>query len=129
MFDRLVDLTEPICQRIDRQKSSMLLFDTSGIKAWVTENNPKYANRITKQLKAYRKANRLGDSYGSMPPHVASNPVISRCISTDISAMLTTLASSQTGLASSGTSPFITGTFLKSIWTLSSKKIQLPGRG
>ena len=45
MFDRLVDLTEPICQRIDKEKSSMLLFDTSGIEAWVTENNPKYANR------------------------------------------------------------------------------------
>ena len=26
----------------------MLLFDTSGIEAWVTENNPKYANRIIK---------------------------------------------------------------------------------
>ena len=46
MFDRLVDLTEPICQRIDKTKASMLLFDTSGIEAWVTENNPKYANRI-----------------------------------------------------------------------------------
>lgn len=35
----------------------MLLFDTSGIEAYVTENNPKYANRIIKQLKAYAKAN------------------------------------------------------------------------
>ena len=26
----------------------------SGIEAWVTENNPKYANRIIKQLKAFR---------------------------------------------------------------------------
>ena len=50
MFDRLVELTEPICQRIDKEKASMLLFDTSGIEAWVTENNPKYANRIIKQL-------------------------------------------------------------------------------
>ena len=33
----------------------MLLFDTSGIEAWVTENNPKFANRIIKQLKAYAK--------------------------------------------------------------------------
>ena len=48
MFDRLVELTEPICQRIDKEKASMLLFDTSGIEAWVTENNPKYANRIIK---------------------------------------------------------------------------------
>ena len=51
MFDHMVDFTEPICQKIDKQKASMLLFDTSGIEAWVTENNPKYANRIIKQLK------------------------------------------------------------------------------
>lgn len=50
MFSRLVDLTEPICQKIDKEKASMVLFDTSGIEAWVTENNPKYANRIIKQL-------------------------------------------------------------------------------
>jgi transposase len=35
MFDHLVELTEPICQRIDKEKASMLLFDTSGIEAWV----------------------------------------------------------------------------------------------
>ena len=33
----------------------MTIFDTSGIEAWVTENNPKYANRIIKQLKAFAK--------------------------------------------------------------------------
>ena len=83
MFDRLVDLTEPICQRIDADKASMALFDTSGIEAWVTENNPKYANRIIKQLKAFKKSHNLGDSYdpykaayGSMPPHAAANPAI-----------------------------------------------------
>ena len=83
MFDRLVDLTEPICQRIDIQKASMLLFDTSGIEAWVTENNPKYANRIIRQLKSFKKANSLDDSfdpykaaYGSMPSHAAANPAI-----------------------------------------------------
>lgn len=83
MFDRLVDLTEPICHKIDASKASMLLFDTSGIEAWVTENNPKYANRIIKQLKAFKKAKDLSDSYdpykaayGSMPTHAASNPAI-----------------------------------------------------
>lgn len=57
--------------------------DTSGIEAWVTENNPKYANRIIKQLKAFKKANGLDDSYdpykatyGSMPSHAAANPAI-----------------------------------------------------
>ena len=83
MFDRLVDLTEPICQRIDKENASMLLFDTSGIEAWVTENNSKYANRIIKQLKSFKKANRIDDSfdpykaaYGFMPPHAAANPSI-----------------------------------------------------
>ena len=83
MFDHLVDLTEPVCQRIDKQKASMVLFDTSGIEAWVTENNPKYVNRIIKQLKAFKKANDLDDSYdpykaayGSMPSHAAANPAI-----------------------------------------------------
>ena len=83
MFDHLVDLTEPICQRIDKTKASMLLFDTSGIEAWVTENNPKYANRIIRQLKSFKKANGLADSfdpykaaYSSMPSHAAANPAI-----------------------------------------------------
>lgn len=83
MFSRLVDLTEPICQKIDKEKASMLLFDTSGIEAWVTENNPKYASHIIRQLKAYKKAKGLDGSYdpykaayGSMPPHAASNPAI-----------------------------------------------------
>lgn len=61
----------------------MLLFDTSGIEAWVTENNPKFANRIIKQLKAYAKnleANNDFDpyraAYGTMPPHATANPAI-----------------------------------------------------
>ena len=58
----------------------MLLFDTSGIEAYVTENSPKYANRVIKQLKAYAKANSFDDSYypykaayASMQTSAASN--------------------------------------------------------
>ena len=83
MFDRLVDLTEPICQKLDPFLASMTIFDTSGIEAWVTENNPKYANRIIRQLKAFKKSHNLDDSYdpykaayGSMPTHAASNQAI-----------------------------------------------------
>ena len=83
MFDHLVDLTEPICQSLDPALASMTIFDTSGIEAWVTENNPKYANRIIKQLKAFKKSHNLNDSYdpykaayGSMPTHAASNQAI-----------------------------------------------------
>jgi hypothetical protein len=41
VFENLVVLTEPICQSIDAVKADMTIFDTSGIDAWVTENNPK----------------------------------------------------------------------------------------
>lgn len=62
-FENLVDYIEPICQSIDAQKASRTIFDTSGIEAWVTENNPKYANKIIKQLKSYAKAKGYSDSY------------------------------------------------------------------
>ena len=83
MFDHMVDMTEPICQKLDPHLATMTIFDTSGIEAWVTENNPKYANRIIKQLKTFAKANNLDKSYdpykaayGSMPMHAASNQAI-----------------------------------------------------
>lgn len=83
VFDKLVDLTEPICQAIDSEKADMTIFDSSGIEAFVTENNPKYANRIIKQLKAYAKSKGLDKSYdpykaayGSMPSHASANPEI-----------------------------------------------------
>ena len=83
VFDNLVDITEPICLDINAKLASMQVFDTSGIEAYVTENNPKYANRIIKQLKAFKKSHNLDDSYdpykaayGSMPTHAASNQAI-----------------------------------------------------
>jgi hypothetical protein len=83
VFDRLVDITEPICQAIDAEKAEMTIFDSSGIEAWVKENNPKFANRIIKQLKAYAKAKGFDKSYdpykaayGSMPSCASANPEI-----------------------------------------------------
>lgn len=83
VFDNLVDITEPICQAIDSAKADMTIFGSSGIEAFVTENNPKYANRIIKQLKVYQKT--LGfdknfapykAAYGTMPSHASANPEI-----------------------------------------------------
>ena len=71
VFEKLVDLTEPICQAIDSEKAGMTIFDSSGIEAFVTENNPKYANRIIRQLKAYAKAN----NFDSKPPCPALAPL------------------------------------------------------
>ena len=59
MFDHLVDITEPICQRIDSNLASMSIFDTSGIEAWVTENNPKYAKPYHKTVKGLCKGSQL----------------------------------------------------------------------
>ena len=80
VFHKLVDVTEPICQAIDSSKADMTIFDSSGIEAWVTENNPKFSNRIIKQLKAYAKANHFNSNYdpykaayGSMPTHASAN--------------------------------------------------------
>lgn len=80
VFENLVDLTEPICQAIDSANADMTIFDSSGIEAFVTENNPKYANRIIKQLKAYAKSMNFDDNYdpykaayGSMPTYAAAN--------------------------------------------------------
>lgn len=83
MFDKLVDLTEPICQRIDANKAAMALFNTSGIEVWITENNPKYSHRIIKQLKAFKKQITLmipmtlkSCLWCSMPPRTTANPAI-----------------------------------------------------
>ena len=83
MFDNLVDLTEPICHSIDSSLASMAIFDTSGIEAFVSENNPKYANRIIKQLKTFAKNYNLDKNYdpykaaySSMPSHSNANPAI-----------------------------------------------------
>lgn len=83
VFDNLVDVTEPICQAIDSTKAGMTIFDSSGIEAFVTENNPKYANRIIKQLKAYAKTMGFDKNYdpykaayGTMPSHASANPEI-----------------------------------------------------
>lgn len=83
VFDSLVDVTEPICQAIDSAKADMTIFDFSGIETFVTENNPKYANRIINQLKAFSKSQRFDKSYdpykaayGSMPSHSSVNPEI-----------------------------------------------------
>jgi hypothetical protein len=81
MFDRLVDLTEPICQAIDAARASMTIFDTSGIEAYVRENNPKYADSIVKRLKAWKASVGAPESYdpykaayGMMPSHAEACP-------------------------------------------------------
>ena len=63
VFDKLVDLTEPICQAIDSEKASMTIFDSSGIEAFVRENNSKFADSIIRQLKSYARSMGFDKSY------------------------------------------------------------------
>ena len=53
MFDNIVDETEPICRELDPKKADYLIYDTTGVKANVTENNPKF---IGTKLAAAKKA-------------------------------------------------------------------------
>lgn len=80
LFEKLVDVTEPICQSIDPTLASTLIFDTSGVEAYVTENNPKFMSLLIKQLKRYYKDNPSVDpykmAYGLMPSHASSNPAV-----------------------------------------------------
>lgn len=70
-FYHLVDTTEPLCHKIDPLLASKLAFDTSGIEAYVTENNPKFLNAIIRKLKRAHKNNPNVDiykmAYGLMP--------------------------------------------------------------
>lgn len=110
-----MDLTEPICQAIDSAKADMTIFDSSGIEAFVTENNPKYANRIIKQLKAYAKSKGYDKSYdpykaayGAMPSHASANPEIKQLYINGHFVMFSSLALSPTDLELFAIFPFTT---------------------
>ena len=88
VFDNLVDITDPICQAISSVKADMTIFDSSGIEAPATDNNPNYVNTIIKQLKAYAKAQSFNKSYAlskevcvSMSSYASSNPQIKQLYS------------------------------------------------
>lgn len=53
MFVSLVDITEPICKKINPELATMLSYDTSAVESYVAENNPKYFNSNMNHLKAY----------------------------------------------------------------------------
>lgn len=113
-----MDITAPICQTLNTEKANMLLYDTSGMEVWIMENNPEFANRIIKQLKAYAKtlgSNTDFDSYkaayGTMQPHAATHHAIQQTYINGHFAMLISLALSQKFLVSFVIFLFITKTF------------------
>lgn len=80
MFDRLVEMTEPICRELDSKKSDYLMYDLTGIVANVAENNPKFLNgRINNAKKLAKKNPNLNAhalAYASMPATAAANPFV-----------------------------------------------------
>jgi len=78
MFDSLVDVTEPICRKLDPKKSDYLLYDTTGVKANVTENNPKFIetklNAAKKAVKKNPKMNPYSFVYSTLPDTAKANP-------------------------------------------------------
>jgi len=80
VFERLVDLTEPICMEMDKALADMLVYDTTGIESYVTENNPKFAQKKARQAAAYAKIDPTFDPVEGrtafMPEYAASNPAV-----------------------------------------------------
>ena len=91
MFNRLVDITEPmmqgLCERlqklgsaglIDPKKAKYLIYDPTGIAAYVKENNPKFYSFKLKEAKKLAKNNPEIDPYklvySLFPEFAASNP-------------------------------------------------------
>lgn len=57
MFDRMVEVTEPICREMDAKKADYLIYDTTGVEAKVAENNPKFLNAKLNYAKKVAKKN------------------------------------------------------------------------
>ncbi len=70
LFEKLVDITEPICREINEKKADYLIYDTTGIELNVAENNPKFFNTKLKQAKTANKDteyNPYTTVYGLLP--------------------------------------------------------------
>ena len=84
LFNNLVDVTEEISKEINPFLASILITDTTGFEAYVTENNPKFYQSQLKKAKTYAKlfAKNNPDStfdvekyaQGQMPKAAYSNP-------------------------------------------------------
>jgi hypothetical protein len=103
VFERLVDLTEPICHAIDSCKANMTIFDSSGIEAWQKLCISMTVTALIKLL--------IAPCLPIPPP----TPTLNSSILTAISAIPITLASSPMVWGLSAISVFIIGTFLINI--------------
>lgn len=57
VFERLVELTEPICREMDAELVGCLIYDTTGIESYVAEDNPKFLSSKLRQAKLMAQKN------------------------------------------------------------------------
>jgi hypothetical protein len=80
MFLNLVDITEPMCRKLDPKKADYALYDTTGVEAYVKENNPKFMNTKLEQAKKLAKKNPEYDPYKGvyslLPETASANPFV-----------------------------------------------------
>jgi len=80
VFENFVEITEPICRELDEKKADYLIYDTTGIKGNVAENNPKFLNFKLSQAKSAAKKNPEikphALAYSMMPDTATANPFI-----------------------------------------------------
>jgi len=75
VFENFVDATEPICRALDPKKAGYLLYDLTGIEAYVKENNPKFLN--AKKIAAKNpETNAHSLAYSQMPETAEANPFV-----------------------------------------------------
>lgn len=80
VFEKLVEITEPICREIDTKKADYLIYDPTGIVVHVAENNPKFLNTKLNQAKKMAKGNpNLNPhalAYSMLPETAEANPFV-----------------------------------------------------
>ena len=78
LFNKLVDKTEPICKAIDSELANCLILDTTGIESYVTENNPKFMNKLLKQAKTIAKTTPQYDPYKGVYSLMPTSAVLNK---------------------------------------------------
>jgi hypothetical protein len=82
VFKNLVEVTEPICRELNAKKADYLIYDSTGIEAYVAENNPKFLNTKLNQAKKLSKKNPGLNphllAYSLMPETATANPLVNQ---------------------------------------------------
>lgn len=53
MFNKFIEITEPICHEIDKKKADYLIYDTAGFESYVAETIPNFLILNLNKLKIF----------------------------------------------------------------------------